>query len=148
MYRLIVAARVRTAWRLIQQRRTEELLQQFAPRFTHRFAGDHALAGTRHSRAQQAEWFARLFRVFPDIEFVVRDVVVAGWPWRTRVMAVVDVSLPSRPDYGNVVMQRLELRWGRITSVENLEDTQRLAGVLHDLAADGTTEAAAPAITA
>jgi hypothetical protein len=77
----------------------------------------------------------------------VRDVLVAGWPWRTRVVVVVVVSLPSEPAYRNLVIQRLVLRWGRITRVANLEDTQRLANLLTRRAAEGNVEATSTPIT-
>jgi ketosteroid isomerase-like protein len=147
MYRAIVAARVRRAWSDLQQHNTDAVLTQFAAHFEHSFAGEHALGGERHTREAQAAWFARLFRLFPDIQFSVRDVLVAGWPWRTRVVVVVDVSLPSEPAYRNIVIQRLELRWGRITRIANLEDTQRLADLLARRAAEGNAEATSTPIT-
>ena len=146
MYRRVVAARVRAAWAQLQERNADAVLDQFAPAFEHRFAGEHALGGARHSRQSQEQWFARVFRLFPDIRFTVRDVLVGGWPWRTRAVAVVDVRLASQPGYTNIVIQQLELRWGRITRVENLEDTQALAGMLLRIAEGGNAEALAPPI--
>lgn len=147
MYRLIVASKVRRAWAEMQRRNPQVVLDQFADRFVHSFAGDHALGGTRHTRELQAAWFARVFRLFPDITFSVRDVLVAGWPWRTRVLAVIDVTLADEPGYRNIVIQQLELRWGRITRIENLEDTQALAAMLTLRAAHGNSEAVAAPIT-
>jgi hypothetical protein len=43
----------------------EYVLDQFAPTFTHGFAGAHALGGERSSRAAQRAWFERLFRLLP-----------------------------------------------------------------------------------
>jgi len=146
VYRAIVAAKVRAAWRQLQQRNPDAVLDQLAEPFEHRFAGQHAMGGVRRTRAAQAAWFARLFRLFPDVRFTVRDVLVAGWPWRTRAVAIVDVRLPSEPGYANVVMQHLELRWGRIARVDNLEDTQALAALLDRRARAGDEEAAAAAI--
>ena len=146
MYRAIVARRVRRTWAELERRNSEPVLHQLASRFEHSFAGEHALGGTRRTHRSQAAWFARLFRLLPDIRFTVRDVLVAGWPWRTRVVTVIDVTLPSCPDYRNLVMQHLELRWGRITRVENLEDTQRLADLLDRLGAGGSPEALAAPI--
>jgi ketosteroid isomerase-like protein len=89
---------------------------------------------------------ARLFTLLPDIEFTVRDVLVAGWPWRTRAVAVVDVRLPSVPSYTNTVVQLIELSWGKITRIENHEDTQALAALLAVRAREGEAEAAADPI--
>ena len=49
-------------------------------------------------------------------------------------------------DYENELAQTLELRWGRITRIHTLEDTQKLAGALQRLAAAGMEEAAAATI--
>jgi hypothetical protein len=60
---------------------------------------------------------------------------------------VIDVSLDAEPGYRNVVAQQLRLRWGRITRISNLEDTQALAELLARRAAQGDPEALAPAIS-
>jgi ketosteroid isomerase-like protein len=124
------------------------VLEQFAPTFTHRFAGDHALGGERSSRDTQRAWFERLFRLFPGVEFTLADVLVRGWPWRTRAVALVGVraTIGARA-YENEVAQTIDLRWGRITRIDNLEDTQKLAAALEQLAAAGLDEARATPIT-
>jgi ketosteroid isomerase-like protein len=143
MYRAIVAAKIRKAWSHMAAHDHAPVLAQFADDFEYRFVGDHALGGVRHTRAVQDEWFRRLFRLFPDIQFSVRDVLVAGWPWRTRAVALIDVFVPRDGGYRNEVAQTIELRWGRITRITTLEDTQKLARVLARMADEGVAEAAA-----
>ncbi len=46
----------------------------------------------------------------------------------------------------NDVMQVMTLRWGRIASILTIEDTQRCARLLPDLAAAGIAEAVAAPI--
>lgn len=145
MYRAIVAAKVRGAWAHMAAHDHVPVLAQFARRFEYRFVGDHALGGVRRTREAQDAWFRRLFRLFPTIEFTVRDVLVAGWPWRTRVVALIDVRIADG-GYRNEVAQTLELRWGRITRVTTLEDTQKLVRVLAALAERGVEEAHAEPI--
>ena len=61
-------------------------------------------------------WFERLFELFPGIRFEVEDVLVKGWPWRTRAVALVDVATAVAGEpYRNEVAQTIQLRWGRIT---------------------------------
>lgn len=147
MYHRVVAARIRTAWRHLEDRDAAFVLDQFAEDFAYHFVGDHALAGTRRTRAAMEAWFARLFRLFPDAHFTVNDVLVRGWPWATRAVALVTVEVSGTdPPYRNDVVQTVDLRWGRITRVQTLEDTQKLAGALQALAAHGLAEAGAPAI--
>jgi ketosteroid isomerase-like protein len=148
MYRAIVARRVRTAWERLEKGDYEYVLDQFAPAFTHSFAGEHALGGERSSRDRQRAWFERLFRLLPGIEFRVEDVLVRGWPPRTRAVALIGVraTVAGRP-YENEVAQTIDLRWGRITAIHNLEDTQRLDSALKRLADTGLHEARAQPIT-
>jgi ketosteroid isomerase-like protein len=147
MFRAIVARRVRTAWRHVDARDPGFVLDQFAPGFEYSFAGDHALGGTRHTREAMEAWFQRLYGLFGDIRFEVQDVLVAGWPWRTRVVALVAVTATVDGEaYRNEVAQTIRLRWGRITAIHNLEDTQKLAGALERLGAAGAIEAREPAI--
>jgi ketosteroid isomerase-like protein len=148
MYRAIVARRVRTAWEHLNRRDYGYVLAQFAPRFTHGFAGEHALGGERSSADAQRAWFERLFRLFDSIEFKVDDVLVRGWPWRTRAVALIHVQATVAGQYyENDVAQAIDLRWGRITRIYNIEDTQRLAAALERLAVIGYTEAVADQIT-
>jgi ketosteroid isomerase-like protein len=146
-YRKIVERRVRTAWRHLAGGDYEYVLDQFSPTFEYSFAGDHALGGTRHSREAMTGWFERLFELFPEIRFEVADVLVKGWPWRTRAVVLVDVrtDVAGEP-YRNEVAQTIELRWGRITRIRTLEDTQKLDRALQRLAAVGVPEAELAAI--
>jgi hypothetical protein len=146
MYRAITEMRVRRVWTQLERRNPDAVLRQLAPRFIHSFAGDHALGGTRYRRASVAAWFDRLFTVFPNIHLSVQDVLVAGWPWKTRVIVIIEVT-HREPDYRNVVVQRLQLRWGRVEQiVEFLEDPRALAVVLGRRAEDGIAAAYAPPI--
>jgi ketosteroid isomerase-like protein len=148
MYRAIVARRVRIAWEHLARRDYLYVIDQFAPAFTHSFAGGHALGGERSSRDAQRAWFERLFRLLPGVELTVQDVLVRGWPWRTRAVALIHVraTVAGRP-YENQVAQTIDLRWGRITRIHNLEDTQKLVAALEQLAASGVDEARAEPIT-
>jgi ketosteroid isomerase-like protein len=148
MYRAIVARRVRSAWEHLARGDYDYVLHQFAPRFTHSFAGEHALGGERSDRDAQRAWFERLFRLLPGIEFQLEDVLVRGWPWRTRAVALIRVraSVDGRR-YENEVAQTIDLRWGRITRIHNLEDTQKLAAALERLAESGLAEALSEPVT-
>jgi ketosteroid isomerase-like protein len=148
MYRAIVARRARAAWRHLGAGDYEYVLGQLAPSFSHSFAGDHALGGTRRTIDSQRAWFERLGRLLPGVAFTVEDVLVAGWPWRTRVAVILSVRAEiAGQDYENQLAQTLELRWGRITRIHTLEDTLKLAGALERLAASGIEEAGAAPIS-
>jgi len=147
VYRTIVAAQVRKAWKHVDARDHMYVVDGFADEFTYRFVGAHALGGVRHTKEAMDRWFRRVFLLVGDCRFVVDDVLVKGWPWRTRAVVLVRVTgeLAGGP-YENDVVQTIDIRWGKITAVTTLEDTQKLERTLDRLAATGIEEARAPPI--
>lgn len=147
MYRSIVKKKVRNSYRALSRGEHEVVVRQFDPAVRYTFVGDHALGGTRSTADAVGRWFERVFRLFPGLRFIPRDVLVAGWPWNTTVLTVVDLvgEVGGQP-YANRMSQRLALSWGRITSIETLEDTQLLAKTLESMAASGIEEAVAAPI--
>ena len=127
MYRAIVARKVRANWRSIGRHDATPVLEGLAPQFEYHFIGDHALGGVRHGHDAQRRWFERLFRLFPDIRFDVKDVIVTGWPWRTRAVVIAEATLDSDPAYRNYLAQLVEIRWGKLTKVRMHEDSQLIA---------------------
>ncbi len=93
-------------------------------------------------------WWKRLMRLFPGAEFSPQVIVVNGPPWNTIVMthiifraSVANAQSRKSEPYENEFMQRVHLRWGRITSIVTIEDTQRFTNVLPQLAAAGIGDA-------
>lgn len=149
MYQRFVAAKVRRTFAQISAGDWESMVAGMAPEFTYRFHGDNALSGERHTHAAMRAWWQRSFRLLPDPTFTVRDVLVSGLPWATRVATRVSIAatLPDGSAYENVFTQFIRIRWGKITEVYTLEDTATLAGALDILAAHGVAEAHAAPIT-
>ncbi len=131
----------------------QAIVDGLAPTFTYRFVGDTPLGGTRTTHAAMQRWFERLYRLFPGSQFTPTTIVVEGPPWRTTIMTYVQIggtapqSDGSIAPYSNEFMQRLDLRWGKITGVVTLEDTQRFVNALPALAAAGIDDARLPPIT-
>jgi ketosteroid isomerase-like protein len=125
------------------------MLDSLAPDFEYRFEGDSAIGGVRRQRESMRLWWERMYRLFPGFSFVVRDVMVAGPPWNTRISTQLDflMPLPGGRSYRNVVMQTMRMRWGRVTWVHTLEDTQRCVRLLRWRAAHGESEALAAPIS-
>lgn len=154
MYRSIVRRRVRSLFVEANRGNWQAIIDSLSPRFVYRFIGDTPLGGTRRTKPAMQAWFQRIYRLVPDAQLHPEVIVVEGMPWNTRVMTYVKFrgSLPSvagQPGarYENEVMQLMQLRWGRITSVTTLEDTLRFARILPALAAAGITDATAEPIT-
>ena len=60
MYHAIVRRKLRRAFDDINAGRYDGIVAQFAPRHRHAMAGEHALAGERHTPASTARWYERL----------------------------------------------------------------------------------------
>jgi len=74
MYHAVVKRIARNAFEDLSDRKVEPLIERAALDLQHTFAGDHALGGTRHSREAFRAWMARLYRLFPELTFTIRDV--------------------------------------------------------------------------
>ena len=149
MYHRIVAGKVRASFAAINRGDYEEMVKGMAPSFSYVFYGDHALAGERHTADGLRRWWQRVFRLLPGTTFEVTDVIVAGFPWNTRVATsvIVHAGLPDGSRYDNVINQFIAIKWGKLTSIRTLEDTAKLARALDGLAAEGIEEAHAAPIT-
>jgi ketosteroid isomerase-like protein len=140
---------VRATFRLIDQQDYETLLEQTAPSVLHVFPGDHALGGTRHSRDALRRWFQRIFLLFPELRFEVKEVAVRGLPWDATVMVQWENrgrACDGQP-YANQGAHVLRLRRGRVIYLHEYLDSQRMAEVCRRLARRGLSEAAAEPVT-
>lgn len=148
MYHTIVRRQVQKSFAHLNQHNYQPVVASFTPDIHHHFAGDHALGGTRHSAAVASGWYERLFRLFPDVRFTVKNIVVSGLPHNTRVAIQfrVDLAYPGGKPYFNEVAQFITLKWGRIAHMELYEDTEKLVGLLNQLRDSGISEAAAAPI--
>lgn len=148
MYHRIVRSKVYKTFGYLNQHDYEAVTATFDPLLIHSFAGSSALGGMRHSRSTAQLWYQRLFRLFPDIRFSVKNVVISGLPWDTRVAVQfrVDLSEPDETAFYNEVAQFLQIKWGRITQMYLYEDTDKLAGLLGRMTSHGIEEAAATPI--
>jgi ketosteroid isomerase-like protein len=66
------------------------------------------------------------------VQFTIEDILVNGPPWNTRIALRVQSFIPSRngsgPDeYNNRAIALLEVKWGRLVTWEDYEDTERVA---------------------
>jgi len=145
MYQSIVRAKVRSTFDRINAGDYMAMVNGLAPEFEYRFHGDHALGGRRTSRDAMIRWWQRTLRLLPGARFDIQDVLVGGGPWRTcvAVRCLVSGDLPGGARYENTVFQFLTLSWGKVTSVETIEDLQVLERALRIVAEAGEPEALA-----
>ena len=145
-YHAVVRRKVIDSFRRLNERDPSAALALMADDVRYTFSGDHALGGTRVSRAGVEKWFGRLLRLFRST-FRLQSVRVVGWPWNTEVFNVFEdrvVPAVGEP-YVNRGVQVVRLRWGRAVRIETWVDTARVVRLLDALAAHGVEEAhAAP----
>lgn len=148
MYKSIVRAKVRSTFDRINAGDYMTMVDGLAPEFEYRFHGHHALGGRRTSRDAMIQWWQRTLRLLPGARFDIQDVLVNGGPWHTRVAvrSLVSGDLPGGERYENTVFQFLTLSWGKVTSVETVENLQVLERALHIVADAGEPEALADPI--
>ena len=147
IYSRIVKGKVRSVFDQINAGNYMEMVDGLGDPFVYHFHGEHALGGRRTSRDAMIRWWERTLSLLPGAKFDVQEVFVNGGPWNTRVAVRSRVSgpLPGGELYTNTVFQFMTLKWGRLTSVETVEDLQVLERALKVVANAGNPEAdAAP----
>lgn len=147
MYHSIVRRRVEDLFAAVSGGDAEPVLGGLASNFEHFFLGDHALGGRRTSLAATRHWYARLYRLLPDIAFDLRAIRISGPPWNT----LVSVDWMETNSAGGVRTHTpgvhvVRLAWGKMTYLGIYPDTTGLIATLDRLHAAGVAEAKAERI--
>ena len=148
MYKLLVRRRIRDVFDAIGRHDLDTVLSGLADDVHHRFAGVHPLGGERHTKDGVAQWFDRLYRLFPDLSFEVHRVAVLGWP--ADLTVAVEWTAAVVPAVGDRYLNRgahvLRVQRGRVTHLHAYEDSQAVAHACRVMAEAGVAEAAATPI--
>jgi ketosteroid isomerase-like protein len=149
MYHAIVKRIAVRNFQRVSDHDYDALLADCRPDVRHRFGGNHALGGERHERDALRRWFERLGRLAPTLRLTVHDVWVKGTPARTTVVIRWSATqdMPDGSPYDNHGVHIVEMKWGRIVSIDANEDSQAVAAGLQVFAAHGVEEALAAPIT-
>lgn len=150
MYHAIVKSKIRSLFGAVNRGDAQPVLDGFAKQFEHRFIGElHALAGTRTSLDKTREWYARLYRLLPDIHFDLERIDVSGPPWKT--LAVIEWRETNSGTDGVRTSAQgahiVHLSWGKMTRLFITTDTGALERTLNRIYAAGAKEAYARPIT-
>ena len=149
MYQSIVKNKLTAAFDGLNAGNIQAVLQELGDQPEHFFNGQHALGGTRHSKASIEQWYQRLLQIFPDIHFTLNEIQVSGMPWNT-VGIVYWTETNSGTDgvrTQNTGVNIIRIRWGKVVSIRIYTDTKILMDTLERLAKAGNTQAkAAPII--
>jgi ketosteroid isomerase-like protein len=149
VYHQLVRRIARRQFGRINRHDIDGLVEPWTDQTANTMIGRHALSGTRHSIESGRRWFERLFRLFPDLRFEVKEVMAAGWPWSTTTVAVEWVeraTTPTGEPYENKGVHVIRIEKGKVVSTTIYLDTQKLAATLDRMAEQGVEEAAAAPI--
>ncbi len=143
MYHTIVRRQIVKLFNELNKGNYEPILRTAANSFDHSFVGTHALSGSRNSIAVTRAWYERLFRIFPNLQFQLRNIVVSGWPWNTIVVVewTDTYTLLNGETRSNSGVHFIHLKWGRGTAVRIYCDTNLLLENLQIQRQGGITEA-------
>lgn len=148
MYHFIVKKIIIQGFRDLSTGNYEAVLKRFSPHVHLLFEGEHALGSNIQGVAPVRQWFQQVLRLFPGMQFKVKQVIVSGWPWDTIVTTrlQVEAKLKNGQLYQNSVVQIVQLRWGLVVDDYLLENTQKLVDTLKTIAQLGNEEALASPI--
>lgn len=149
MYHAIIRRRVLRTFAMLNEGKYEDTLAGMADQFEHRFAGNSAIGGTRHSMPAFRLWFERLMRLTQGkLDIRVQHIAVAGWPWDTTVVAewTDTATLADGQRYANHGNHVIRLRWFKAVSLHAMLDTVVWDAACARMVANGIDEAGAPPI--
>ncbi len=128
MYSFFVRRFVRQVFESLNQGDYEIVLKGVSPKITHTFSVTSALGGTRHSIEAMRQWFQRLYRLSPGLNFDIKNIAVSGAPWNTKIAVEwVDVAKPADgSDYVNEGVHMIKMRWGKAVYIHAYLDTQKV----------------------
>jgi ketosteroid isomerase-like protein len=133
VYRRAVTALTRRRFRQLGDGNAGPLLGSYAEDVSFHFCAAGELSIATERRDDVAAWFDRMFAALGPRRYEVHEVVVAGPPWRMRVVTRYVLHAEGRqPPLRCHGMQIAHLRWGRILAEWILPDTAALASYLAD----------------
>lgn len=148
LYSYIVKKRIQETFDHVNNHRWDKAVEAVVPHIQHRVSGVHALGGQRYSKKAVRQWFERLGTALPSLRIHVNNIWVIGWPWDTTVFVQWDgrATLLNGEAYINRGLHVFTLRWGKVYSLEEFQDSQEAARGLSVQAAAGLEEAASEQI--
>lgn len=148
IYSYIVKKKIQETFDHVNNHRWEKAVEAVDPHVHHRVSGIHALGGERHDKKALLSWFMRLGSVQPKLQIKVNRIWVNGWPSNTTVFVEWDgkATLLNGEAYINRGMHVFNLRWGKVYSLEEFQDSQAAANALAIQAEAGLKEAVAEQI--
>lgn len=148
IYHPIVEKKTRDIFQLVNEHRYEEVITHVSPLIKHRFGGNHSLGGERNTAGALHEWFKRLGTVMPALKLTINKVTVKGAPWDTDIFAewTATATLINGESYQNRGVHVINMKWGKVTSIDAHEDALAVSVALNKQYESGVKEAKAAKI--
>ena len=107
----------------------EPMLREFPAGFKLYFPGLPKNKGPHFNLEDSINLYRRIFQLFPDLAFEVKDILVGGWPNNTRVCVKWACRATGKDGmpYTNQGVHIFYLRWGKVTGLDIYCDTQSIA---------------------
>ena len=128
MYHAIMRSKIREVFDQLNKGNYEPILVSLAPKFEHWFIGEHVLSGLRTSLPVTRKWYERLYRIFPNIHFDLKNIVVQGMPWNTTALVEWNDSytLLNGEKRANLGAHVIHFKWAKADSIRIYCDTKLL----------------------
>ena len=146
MYHAVMRSKVREVFEQLNKGNYEPIFASLAPTFEHWFIGEHTLSGLRTSLPITRKWYERLYRIFPNIHFDLKNIVVQGMPWDTTVLVEWNDSyvLLNGEKRANLGAHVIHFKWAKVDSIRIYCDTRLLLENLAIQKQGGITEVELP----
>jgi len=146
MYHTIMRSKVVDVFNQLNEGKYDLIFASLAPKFEHWFIGEHALSGLRTSLSVTRQWYERLYRIFPNIHFDLKNIVVQGTPWDTTVTVEWDDSytLLNGAKRSNLGVHIIHFKWFKADSIRVYCDTRLLLENMGIQAQGGVEDVALP----
>jgi len=143
MYHTIIRSKVRDVFNQLNNGKYDLIFASLAPKFEHWLIGEHALSGLRTSLPITRQWYERLFKIFPNIHFDLKHIIVQGTLWDTTITIEWDDSyiLLNGEQRYNCGVHIIHFKWFKADSIRIYCDTKLLLDNMAIQAKGGVEEA-------
>ena len=128
MFSMLTRLLVTRSLRAHARHDVEAVLSTYAKDVVFRFPGNNSWAGEFRGIDAVRPWLQRFYGI--GLELSVNEILVRGWPWKTRV-AIHFTDRLKAPDgalvYENTGFIYAKATWGKIREYEVIEDTEKVA---------------------
>ena len=128
MYKTILRKKLIQVFDNLNKANYDLIISSLDKNFIHWFIGEHALSGTRVSLDKTIAWYKRLYTIFPNIQFKIKNIKIQGTLWNTTAVIEWDDSylLLNNEQRKNLGVHIIHFKWAKVDSIRIYCDTRLL----------------------